>query len=118
MVQIYGIKTCGSVKKAIAFLESKNIAYTFIDLKKQGVTQEDIESWLQDVSLDVLLNKKGTTYKKLGLKDLNLGHKAMKEWLVKEPMLIKRPVIVCNSKDSKARVIVGFDAEAYAKVWA
>ena len=118
MVQLYGIKTCGSVKKAIAFLESKNIAYIFIDLKEQGIAQEDIESWLQDVSLDVLFNKKGTTYKKLGLKDLNLGQEEMKEWLIKEPMLIKRPVIVCDSKDSKVRVLVGFDAEMYAKVWA
>lgn len=118
MVQLYGIKTCGSVKKAMAFLESKQIAYTFIDLKKQAITQEDIESWLQYVSLDVLFNKKGTIYKKLGLKDLNLGQKEMKEWLVKEPMLIKRPVIVQDCKDSKARVIVGFDAEVYAKVWA
>lgn len=42
----------------------------------------------------------------------------MKEWLIKEPMLIKRPVIVCDSKDSKVRVLVGFDAEMYAKVWA
>ena len=42
----------------------------------------------------------------------------MKEWLGKEPMLIKRPVIVQDCKDSKARVIVGFDAEVYAKVWA
>ena len=118
MVQLYGIKTCGSVKKAMAFLESKQIAYTFTDLTKQAITQEDIESLLQYVSLDVLFNKKGTTYKELGLKDLDLGQKEMKEWLVKEPMLIKRPVIVQDCKDSKARVIVGFDAEVYAKVWA
>lgn len=108
MVKIYGIKNCGSVKKALNFLNSKNIPYEFIDFKVTLPTQNHLNNWLQFVSLDMLYNKKGTTYKKLGLKDLTLTESEIKEWLLKEPMLIKRPVI-----EYQKGVIVGFDENLY-----
>lgn len=111
MIKIYGIKNCGSVKKALNFLDSKGIPYTLIDFKTTLPTSQDLEYWLKFVPLEVLFNKKGTTYKKLGLKELQLTPAKIKEWLIKEPMLIKRPVMVYSNG-----VIVGFDEEAYQKV--
>ena len=99
------------MKKALNFLESKGIPYTLIDFKTTPPTPQDLEHWLKFVSLEVLFNKKGTTYKKLGLRELQLTPAKIKEWLIKEPMLIKRPVIVHSNG-----VIVGFNEEAYQKM--
>ncbi len=115
MVKVYGIKTCGSVRKALAFFESKGVEYQFVDFKKEKPTQDKLEFWLKFVSLEQLFNKKGTTYKKLGLKDCALGAEEMKQWLLKEPLLFKRPVVeICNP--SPKSVIVGFSEEAYEKI--
>ena len=111
MVIVYGINNCCSVNKALNFLESKGIPYTLIDFKTTPPTPQDLEHWLKFVSLEVLFNKKGTTYKKLGLRELQLTPAKIKEWLIKEPMLIKRPVIVHSNG-----VIVGFNEEAYQKM--
>lgn len=108
MVKVYGIKNCGSVKKALNFLESYGISYEFVDFKTTPPTSKDLEFWLQFVGIEVLLNKKGTTYRRLGLKNLELTLAEIKEWLIKEPMLIKRPVV-----EAKNSVIVGFDIESY-----
>lgn len=113
MIQVYGIKNCGSVKKAITFLKDRNLEFTFIDFKLQKPSVLELESWLKVVDINVLLNKKGTTYKKLGLKAMDLDEKEIKEWLLKEPLLIKRPVIMY-----KNNVIVGFDIEKYMEIFA
>lgn len=113
MIQVYGIKNCGSVKKAITFLKDRNLEFTLIDFKLQKPSVLELESWLKVVDINVLLNKKGTTYKKLGLKAMDLDEKEIKEWLLKEPLLIKRPVIMY-----KNNVIVGFDIEKYMEIFA
>ncbi|CAM2774949.1 arsenate reductase family protein [Helicobacter burdigaliensis] len=110
MIKIYGIKNCGSVKKALNFLNTHNLEYEFIDFKKSTPTSEILESWLKNTTLEQLFNKKGTTYKKLNLKELSLDDKGIKEYLLKEPMLIKRPVIEYNKG-----ILVGFSEELYKK---
>ncbi|WP_297812804.1 arsenate reductase family protein [uncultured Helicobacter sp.] len=113
MVKVYGIKNCGSVRKALKFLDSKGIEYKWCDFKITPPTHKNLEYWLESASLEVLLNKKGTTYRKLGLKDLNLTEKEIKEWLIKEPMLIKRPIIEYSNG-----IIVGFDEDSYQNyIW-
>ncbi len=92
-MKIYGIKSCGSVKKAFVYFDSKNVSYEFIDLKKVALTNEDLTKWLKYIPLNKLLNRQGTTYKKLNLKDLNLSDEDIKMWLLKEQMLFKRPII-------------------------
>ncbi|TLD83196.1 Spx/MgsR family RNA polymerase-binding regulatory protein [Helicobacter sp. MIT 11-5569] len=116
MVKLYGIKTCGSVKKAMQFLDSKGVEYTLVDFKKESPSLEKIECWLKFVPLKTLLNHKGTTYKKLGLKDKNLDDSGIKQWLIDAPLLIKRPVIE-SKKGKKEQVIVGFDEKLYEEIW-
>ena len=111
-MKIYGIKTCGSVRKAIKFLKDANIEFEFIDFKKVSVGEKEISYWLSKVSIDTLFNNKGTKYRTLKLKELNLDEKGKKEWLIKENMLIKRPVI-----EYKDDVIIGFDEEKYKKIF-
>jgi len=112
-MKVYGIKTCGSVKKALNFFEKKGIEYEFIDFKKTPVNCEKIEEWLKKVDINTLFNKKGTKYRQLKLKELNLDEEGMKEWLCKENLLIKRPVIELDNGD----VLVGFDEEKYREIW-
>lgn len=108
VLKLYGIKTCGSVKKAMKFFKDNNIEYEFVDFKTTQPSSEQIECWSRAVGIEKLLNTKGTKYRSLKLKELNLDDEGKKEWMLKEPLLIKRPVI----EDGKG-VLVAFDEEAY-----
>ena len=107
-MKLYGIKTCGSVRKATKFFKENNIEFEFIDFKKVNVGEKEIDKWLKKVSIDQLFNNRGTKYRTLKLKELNLDDNGKKDWLIKENMLIKRPVIEYGDD-----VIVAFDEEEY-----
>ncbi|MCV6609070.1 MAG: arsenate reductase family protein [Campylobacterales bacterium] len=109
---IYGIKTCGSVKKAFSFFKEKGTEYEFFDFKKDSVDEEKIREWLKQVDLKILLNNKGTKYRTLGLSKMDLSDEEKIQWLVKENMLIKRPVIEFDGK-----VIIGFNEEEYKDIF-
>jgi len=113
MIKVYGIKTCGSVKKALKFFKDKNINYEFIDFKKEPVGCEKVEEWLKKVDIDTLFNSRGTKYRQLKLKELSLDETGKKEWLRKENLLIKRPVIELDNGE----VVVGFDEEKYKEIF-
>jgi arsenate reductase (glutaredoxin) len=108
MIQIYGIKNCDSVKKALSFFKKHNLEYALQDFKTQKVSCNDVSSWLKQVDMKTLFNSRSTTYKTLKLKELNLDEKTQKEWLCKENLLVKRPVLEFNGK-----VIVGFNENIY-----
>ena len=112
-MKVYGIKTCGSVKKAIKFFKDNGIEYEFIDFKKTPVMCEKINEWLKKVDIDTLFNKRGTKYRQLKLKELNLDDEGKKEWLCKENLLIKRPVIELDNGE----IVVGFDEERYKEIF-
>jgi Spx/MgsR family transcriptional regulator len=111
-MRLYGIKTCGSVRKAIKFFKENDIEFEFMDFRKDAVGQEKIDAWLQKVSIDKLFNNKGAKYRTLKLKELNLNDDEKSKWLAKENMLIKRPVI-----EYKDKVIVAFDEEEYKRLF-
>jgi arsenate reductase (glutaredoxin) len=112
MVVVYGIKNCDSVKKALKFLNDKSIPYSFVDFKVHPVGIDKIQEWLNQVDISVLLNTKGTTYRKLDLKSLDLDNNDKTLWMSKENLLIKRPVIQYSSN-----VIVGFDLSKYEGIF-
>ena len=108
-MKIYGIKTCDSVRKARKFMKERGIDYEFIDFRETPVDEETVDRWLEKVSVDTLFNKRGTTYRTLKLKELNLNDAGKKAWLAKENMLIKRPVITFDGK-----VIIGYNESEYS----
>ena len=110
MIQVYGIKNCDSVKKALSFFKKHDIAYTLHDFKTQALPSQKIDEWLERVDMKTLFNAKSTTYRNLKLKELNLDDEAKKEWLCRENLLIKRPVVENNGD-----VIVGFNEENYTR---
>lgn len=113
-MKIYGIKTCGSVKKALKFFNENGIEYEFHDFKKEPVGCDKIDEWIEKVGIDVLFNNRGTKYRTLKLKELNLDENGKKEWLCKENLLIKRPVIELDN----GNVVVGFDENKYKEIFA
>ena len=108
MIKVYGIKNCDSVKKALSFFKKHNIAYELFDFKRQELPCTKIEAWLQKVDINKLFNARSTTYRNLKLKELNLDEKQKAEWLCRENLLIKRPVVEFDDE-----VIVGYNEQEY-----
>ena len=110
MLYLYGIANCATVKKARAWLEEDEVAYEFVDFKKSPPDQALIERWLHDVHLDQLVNRKGTTWRKLTEEQRASAddRDAAIRLMIENPSLIKRPVL-----DSGERCIVGFQEEVF-----
>lgn len=108
MYRVYGIKTWSSVRKALSFFKEHNIEVEFIDTKKETPASTSIRSWVQNAGIDLVFNSRGTKYRSLGLKELNLDEEEKIQWLEKEPMLLKRPIVEANDA-----VLVGFKEEEY-----
>ncbi len=93
MIKIYGIKNCDTVKKALKWLKGNDIEFEFIDFKKTPPSAELIKKWCQQLDWEQLLNRRGTTWRKLDdsqKADINQA-KAIK-LMVEQPSMIKRPV--------------------------
>jgi Spx/MgsR family transcriptional regulator len=112
MITIYGIKTCNSVRKAIKFCKDNNLEYQFHDFRAQPLEDSKIDLFASQIDINTLFNSRGTKYKDLKLKELNLDEKEKVEWLKKENMLLKRPVVEYN-KDNNQKILVAFDEAIY-----
>jgi arsenate reductase len=110
MTTIYGIKNCDTMKKARAWLDAKKVAYDFHDYKAEGIAKKTLEGWVKDVGWEVLLNKAGTTFRKLpdAQKEGLTQTKAI-ALMLEQPSMIKRPVL-----DLNGALTVGFRPEIYA----
>lgn len=108
MKQIFGIKNCQSVKKTLDFLDSKGVTYEFVDYKKNPPSLELLKEWVEKSGIEKVLNKKGTTYKTLNLKEKDLSEEELLEVMSQNPTLIKRPVLV-----DKGILEFGFCKEVY-----
>ena len=96
---VYGIKNCDTVKKARRWLDDRNIDYQFHDVRNDGLTTEHLQQWLQSVSWEDLLNKRGTTWRQLDNADKqDLDQTAAIALMLRQPTLIKRPVVEHNGQ--------------------
>ncbi|HLZ65859.1 MAG TPA: ArsC family reductase [Aliidongia sp.] len=109
-VTIYGIKACDTMKKARSWLESHGIAHGFHDYKSAGVERNVLEGWARQVGWEVLLNRAGTTFRKLPDADkVGLDEGRAIALMLAQPSMIKRPVL-----DVGGDLVVGFKPETYA----
>ncbi len=107
---LYGIKNCDTVKKARRWLDANGVAFEFHDFRADGLEQSTIESWLDNVSWEVLLNKRGTTWRKLeDPRKETLTQAIAVELMLANPTLIKRPVVTTDND-----CLVGFKEADYA----
>jgi arsenate reductase len=107
---IYGIKNCDTMKKARTSLESRSVAYDFHDYRVAGIDPAKLAAWVKVVGWEVLLNRAGTTFRKLPDKaKQNLDEAKAIRLMLEQPSMIKRPVL----ERGKA-LIVGFSPEKYS----
>ena len=111
MLTLYGIKNCDTMKKARAWLEAQGHAYAFHDYKTQGISAETLQGWARELGWEALLNRAGTTFRKLpeGEKQGLTEARAIALMLA-QPSMIKRPVL-----DLGPRRMLGFSPESYAR---
>jgi arsenate reductase len=106
---IYGIKACDTMKKARDWLDGRGVAYGFHDYKTAGVDRARLEGWSQAVGWEALLNRSGTTFRKLPDADKqDLTEAKAVDLMLAQPSMIKRPVL-----DLGDRLVVGFKPEQY-----
>lgn len=109
-VTIYGIKNCDTMKKARAFLDKHKVDYAFHDYKTAGIDRTKLEGWAKKAGWETLLNKAGTTFKKLPDKDKEgLTEKKAIALMLAQPSMIKRPVLELPG----GKLLVGFKPEQY-----
>lgn len=109
-VAVYGIKACDTMKKARSWLEAHGVAYAFHDYKAEGVSRENLARWVEKAGWPVLLNRAGTTFRKLPEADkADIDAEKAIALMLAQPSMIKRPVLVRGDL-----LLVGFKPEAYA----
>jgi arsenate reductase (glutaredoxin) len=114
-ITIYGIKNCDTMKKARAWLDKKGVAYAFHDYKTAGIAREKLEQWEKKVGWEILLNRAGTTFRKLPDKDKDgLNAKKALALMLAQPSMIKRPVLDLGG----GKLLVGFQPDVYGKAMA
>jgi arsenate reductase len=110
-VTIYGIKNCDTVKKARAWLDGHDVVYAFHDYKAEGIARDVLQSWAKIVGWETLLNRAGTTFRKLPDADKSgIDERKAIALMLAQPSVIKRPVL-----DTGKDLLVGFKPEIYAK---
>ena len=111
MVTIYGIKNCDTMKKARAFLDKKKVAYAFHDYKAAGIERARLEGWAKKAGWEVLLNRAGTTFRKLPDREKEgITEKKAIALMLRQPSMIRRPVLELGG----GKLLVGFKPEEYA----
>jgi len=110
-ITIYGIKNCDTMKKARSWLDARKIAYEFHDYKIAGIERSVLEGWAKKAGWETLLNRQGTTFKKLpDPSKAGLDEAKAIALMLAQPSMIKRPVLEIGGK-----LTVGFRPEVYAQ---
>ena len=108
---IYGIKNCDTMKKARAWLDERGIGYRFHDYKAEGVSDATLKAWVGEVGWEALLNRAGTTFRKLPDADREgLDEARAVKLMAAQPSMIRRPVL-----EGRGGLLVGFKPELYAQ---
>ena len=110
-IDLYGIPNCDTVKKARVWLDANGIDYTFHDYKKVGADADKVAAWIADKGVDVVLNKRGTTFRKLTDAEKAGAADPQKAaaLLVQHPSMIKRPVV-----EHSSGILVGFKEDEWS----
>jgi arsenate reductase len=111
VITLYGIPNCDTVKRSRAWFADQGVAYTFHDFKSKGVPADELDRWLATLGWEALVNKKGTTWRKLSpaAQAAVTNAKSARALMLREPSVIKRPIVAAG-----AALTVGFTPEAWA----
>ncbi len=113
-ITIYGIKSCDTMKKARAWLDARGVAYVFHDYKLEGTDPDRLKAWCKELGWESVLNRAGTTFRKLSDADKqNLDSAKAITLMLAQPSMIKRPIL-----DLGSRRLIGFKPELYGEALA
>ena len=113
MVTLYGIKNCDSVKKARKWLDARGIDYQFHDFRVDGLSEVDVQEWLDQLGWETLINKRSTTWKQLDPSAReSMDALTAKAAILKQPTLIKRPLL-----DTGHSISTGFSKDSYGRIF-
>lgn len=114
MITLYGIKNCDTMKKAMKWLDAHGIDYRFHDYRKDGLDQALLQRWVDALGWEPLVNRRGTTWRKLPESDReNIDEAGAIQLMLANPALIKRPVLAMDG-----RYHVGFSESDYQQLFA
>ena len=112
MLTIHGIKNCSTMKKAFDWLDAESLEYRFHDYKKNGISADTLEAWVEAIGWEKLLNTKGTTWRTLSDEErTNVDTAKAIALMQSKPSLIRRPVI-----SGAGSLVIGFDPARYAEL--
>lgn len=113
-ITLFGIANCDTVKKARTWLKAHGISYVFHDFRKAGISADLVAGWLKDVDWEVLVNRKGTTWRGLDIarKEAIVDVASATALMLESPAIVKRPVLI---KDGRAHV--GFNDDHYRQIF-
>ena len=120
---IYGIKSCSTMKKAFTKLDELGVRYDFHDYKKQGIDKESVQRWVNELGIDKVLNKRGTTWRKLTdeqkqAADANIVTAI--DLLIENTSMIKRPIVegqLADKNNGQSILLCGFDEDEFDKIF-
>ncbi|WP_201593099.1 Spx/MgsR family RNA polymerase-binding regulatory protein [Psychrobacter sp. Pi2-51] len=118
-ITIYGIKSCSTMKKAFTKLDELNVGYDFHDYKKQGIDRESVQRWVDELGIDKVLNKRGTTWRKITDEQKQAADASVDnaiDLLVENTSMIKRPIIegqIDDKNQAQQILLCGFDTTEF-----
>ena len=120
-ITIYGIKSCSTMKKAFTKLDDLGVSYEFHDYKKQGIDKDSVQRWVDELGIDKVLNKRGTTWRKLDdsqKQEADSDVEKAIDLLVENTSMIKRPIVEGELTDkNKIILLCGYDEAEFDKVF-
>ena len=120
-ITIYGIKSCSTMKKAFTKLDELGVSYDFHDYKKQGIDKETVQRWVDKLGIDKVLNKRGTTWRKLDDNQKQAADASVDsaiDLLVENTSMIKRPIVEGERVDKNQPILLcGFDEAEFERVF-
>lgn len=120
-ITIYGIKSCSTMKKAFTKLDELGVSYDFHDYKKQGIDKESVQRWVNELGIDKVLNKRGTTWRKLTDEQKQAADSDVDnaiDLLIENTSMIKRPIVegqLADKNNGQSILLCGFDEEVFDK---
>lgn len=122
-ITIYGIKSCSTMKKAFTKLDELGVNYDFHDYKKQGIDKDTIQRWVNELGIDKVLNKRGTTWRKLEDAQKQAADSDVDnaiDLLVENTSMIKRPIVegqLADKNNGQLILLCGFDEAEFDKIF-
>ena len=120
---IYGIKSCSTMKKSFTKLDELGVSYDFHDYKKQGIDKESVQRWVNELGIDKVLNKRGTTWRKLTDEQKQAADSDVDnaiDLLIENTSMIKRPIVegqLADKNNGQLILLCGFDAAEFDKIF-